>query len=226
MHRASLGLAPKLAVLALGSFVALALPTEAHAGRGKNKPQRRGGQAEVMGGASVCIPGKGDCKSEGFGDSKPSVGFAFDLGWRAHKTFFIGGGYGIGWFNPTWTNAMGREFRSAYNQGVFGILRAYIPIWRIDIGFELAPGWTRQTFVSKTSGVRNYSQGFALRPGLSLDIWLGRRVFIGGKVDFIFNFHNETCAKTKTSRDCTIGPDFRQTHVHQLIGGIHIGGTF
>ena len=219
-------------MLALACLALLA-PNEALAGRGRgggngggNKPQRKGGQAEVMVGASACIPGKGDCKDESLGDSAPSVGMAFDLGWRAHRTFFIGAGYGVGWFNPTWENAAGREFRSAYNLGVFGILRAYIPIWRIDIGFELAPGWSRQTFVSSTSGVRNYSQGFALRPGLSLDIWLGKHVFIGGKVDFIFNFHNENCAKTKTSRDCTIGSDFRQTRVHQLIGGVHIGGSF
>jgi hypothetical protein len=204
-------------------LVALALPTEAQA---RNKPKRRGGQAEVMVGASSCIPGKGDCKDETYGSSKPSVGMAFDIGWRAHPAFFLGAGYGIGWFNPTWETDAGRQFRTAYNQGVFGILRAYIPIWRIDIGFELAPGWSRQTFVSKGGGSRNYSQGFALRPGLSLDIWLGKHFFIGGKLDFIFNFHNETCLKTKTMRDCSIGDDFRQTRVHQLIGGVHVGGSF
>jgi hypothetical protein len=201
---------------------ALALPTEAHAG----KPKRKGGQAEVMVGASACIPGKGECKDETLGSSSPSVGMAFDIGWRAHPAFFVGAGYGIGWFNPTWETATGREFRSAYNQGVFGILRAYIPIWRIDIGFEVAPGWSRQTFVTKGGGSRNYSQGFALRPGLSLDIWLGSHFFIGGKLDFIFNFHNEMCLKTKSARDCSIGDDFRQTRVHQLIGGVHVGGSF
>jgi hypothetical protein len=55
---------------------------------------------------------------------------------------------------------------------------------------------------------------------------LGRHVFIGGKVDFIFNFHNETCLKTSSMRDCTIGDNFRQTRVHQLIGGVHVGGSF
>jgi hypothetical protein len=217
--------APLLAAgLAAGLF-ALA-PTDAHARGGKNKPKRKGGQAEVMVGASACVPGKGECKDETLGSTKPSVGMAFDIGWRAHPAFFIGAGYGIGWFNPTWETATGREFRSAYNQGVFGILRAYIPIWRIDIGFEVAPGWSRQTFVNKGGGARNYSQGFALRPGLSLDIWLGRHVFIGAKVDFIFNFHNENCLKTSSMRDCTIGDDFRQTRVHQLIGGVHVGGSF
>ena len=216
--------------LAIGLVAALALPLPAQA-RGGNKPKRKGGQAEVMVGASACVPGKGDCKAEGFGDTAPSVGMAFDIGWRAHPAFFVGAGYGIGWFNPTWQDATGRAFKSAFNQGVFGILRAYIPVWRIDIGFEIAPGWSRQTFVNRSlhpdgGHGRNYSQGFALRPGFSLDIWLGKHVFIGGKLDFVFNFHNETCLKTKTTRDCSIGGDFRQTRVHQLIGGVHVGGSF
>src|SRR5690606_12906539 len=120
--------------LAIGLVAALALPLPAQA-RGGNKPKRKGGQAEVMVGASACVPGKGDCKAEGFGDTAPSVGMAFDVGWRAHPAFFVGAGYGIGWFNPTWQDATGRAFKSAFNQGVFGILRAYIPVWRIDIGF-------------------------------------------------------------------------------------------
>jgi hypothetical protein len=216
--------------LILGLTAALfLLPDTAHArrGGGKNKPKRKGGQAEIMAGASACIPGKGECKADGLGKTAPSFGMAFDVGWRAHPAFFLGAGYGVGWFNPTWQTATGqREFRNAYQQGVFGILRAYIPVWRIDIGFELAPGWSRQTFVSVGGGTKTYSQGFALRPGLSLDIWVGRHVFFGAKVDTIFNFHNELCQKTSSSRMCDIGDNHRQSRVHQLIGGVHIGGSF
>jgi hypothetical protein len=215
-----------IVTLAAGLVATLVVPAQADARNGGNRPVRRGGQAEAMVGPSACIPGKGECKDEVLGSTSPSVGMAIDVGWRAHPSFFIGAGYGIGWFNPTWETTTGREFRNAYNQGVFGILRAYIPIWRIDIGFELAPGWSRQTFVSTGSGNRNYSQGFALRPGLSLDIWLGQRVFIGGKLDAIFNFHKETCLKTSSMRDCSIGERARETRVHQLIGGVHVGGTF
>ena len=213
----------------LGLAATLAVPGVAEArkgGRADNKPKRRGGQAELMAGASACIPGKGDCRENGFGKTAPSIGMAFDVGWRAHPAFFIGAGYGIGWFNPTWELAGEREFRNAFQQGVFGVLRAYIPIWRIDIGFEVSPGWSRQTFVPTTGDARTYSQGFALRPGLSLDIWLGRHVFIGAKVDTIFAFHREVCQKTKTSRDCDLGLDPRQARVHQLIGGVHVGGAF
>jgi hypothetical protein len=210
--------------LALG-LAALSFPGQAEA-RGGNKPKRKGGQAEAMIGASACIPGKGDCKADGIGQTAPSVGMAFDIGWRAHPAFFIGAGYGIGWFNPTWQAGGSREFRNAFQQGVFGILRAYAPIWRIDIGFELAPGWSRQTFVAASGGVRHYSQGFALRPGLSLDIWLGKHLFLGAKLDTIFNFHGEVCEKTSGTRDCTIGSSLRQSRVHQLIGGVHVGGSF
>ncbi|KIG16929.1 hypothetical protein DB30_03913 [Enhygromyxa salina] len=222
-------LATRLSSIALpaviGLTAALALPQAAQA-RKNNKPVRKGGQAEVMVGASACIPGKGECTADGLGETAPSVGMAFDVGWRAHKAFFVGAGYSVGWFNPTWQDVGQQEFRSAHQQGVFGILRAYIPIWRLDIGFELAPGWSRQAFVAAGGGSRTYSQGFALRPGLSLDIWLGRHVFVGAKVDFTFNFHGEVCEKTKAERVCTIERELRQSRVHQLIGGVHVGGSF
>jgi hypothetical protein len=215
--------------LTAGLTAALLLPASAHARRGsggKNQPKRKGGQAELLAGASACIPGRGDCKADGLGRTAPSFGMAFDLGWRAHRTFFIGGGYSVGWFNPTWELDNQAQFRSAFQQGVFGILRAYIPIWRIDIGFEVAPGWSRQTFVAASGNDRTYTQGFALRPGLSFDIWLGRRLFVGAKLDTIFNFHRELCVKTRSERNCTIEDAPRQSRVHQLIGGLHIGGTF
>ena len=216
--------------LALGLAAFLAVPSLAHARGGKkpnNKPKRKGGQAEVMVGASACIPGKGECKSDGLGNTAPSVGMAIDFGWRAHKAFFLGAGYSVGWFNPTW-QAMGSEqFRNAYQQGVFGILRGYIPIWRIDLGFEIAPGWSRQTFVAAAGSTRTYSQGFALRPGVSLDVWVGRHVFLGAKVDFTFNLHNEVCERSEGMRVCDIeGVSLEQSRVHQLIGGAHVGGVF
>ena len=213
----------------LGLALALILPDIAQAKQPKNKPERKGGQAELMVGASVCIPGKSDCQAEGVGNTAPSIGMAFDLGWRAHPAFFIGAGYGVGWFNPNWDDGFGeRLYNNAFQQGVFGVLRAYIPIWRIDIGFELSPGWSRQTFVAAEDQNfrRSYTQGFALRPGLSLDIWLGRHVFLGAKVDTIFNVHREACLKTETSRECDLGGDSGHARVHQLIGGVHFGGSF
>lgn len=216
--------APALTI-GLAAMLPLLISSAAHAREG-TKPKRRGGQAEVMAGPSACIPGKGECQADGLGATAPSLGLALDVGWRAHPTFFVGAGYGIGWFNPTWQMSDQRQFRTAYQQGVFGVLRAYIPVWRIDIGFEASPGWSRQTFVSAGGETRSYSQGFALRPGLSLNIWVGRHVFLGAKVDTIFNFHRETCSLTGRTRTCTTQPDLRQARVHQLMGGVHVGGTF
>ena len=209
----------------LAAVLPLLIPNSAHAGEG-DKPKRRGGQAEIVAGASACVPGKGDCEAETIGQTAPSVGLAADVGWRVHPAFFIGAGYGIAWFNPTWQLAGRDQYRTAYQQGVFGVLRAYLPIWRIDIGVEVSPGWSRQTFVSANNDRRTYSQGFALRPGLSLDIWVGRHVFIGAKVDTIFNFHREVCMRTQSGRTCEIADEPRQSRVHQLVGGVHIGGTF
>jgi len=218
---------PTLTSLSIGLAAALPLllSTPAHAREG-TKPKRSGGQAEVMVGPSACVPGRGECQADGLGASAPSLGLALNAGWRAHPAFFVGAGYGIGWFNPTWQMGGQRQFRAAYQQSVFGVLRAYIPVWRIDIGFEASPGWSRQTFVSAGGGTRSYSQGFALRPGLSVDIWVGRHVFIGAKVDSIFNFHREVCSLTGRSRTCTTRPDLSQARVHQLMGGVHVGGTF
>ena len=111
--------------LALGLAAFLALPSLAHArgGKANNKPKRKGGQAEIMAGASACIPGKGECKADGLGNTAPSVGLAIDFGWRAHRSFFLGAGYSVGWFNPTWQTMGSDQFRNAYQQGVFGIIR-------------------------------------------------------------------------------------------------------
>ncbi|WP_157595155.1 hypothetical protein [Plesiocystis pacifica] len=205
----------------------LLLPATAHAGKKRSKPKRRGGQAEVLAGASACLPGPGDCKDDSLGKTAPSVGMAFDIGYRAHPGFFIGAGYQVGWFNPTWSLEDDQpEFSNAYQQGIFGVLRGYWSLWRFDIGFELAPGWSRQTFVRSEGDTRHYSQGFALRPGLSLDIFVSRHVFLGAKADVIFNLHRQICERTGNDTICEGGLDIRQARVHQLIGGVHVGGVF
>src|SRR5690606_36296887 len=80
--------------IGLAAALPLLIPGSAHAGE-NDKPKRRGGQVEIMGGASACIPGRGDCRTESIGQTAPSVGLAADVGWRAHPAFFIGAGYGV-----------------------------------------------------------------------------------------------------------------------------------
>jgi hypothetical protein len=186
---------------------ALAWPNAADA----REPKRRGVQAEAVVGASACIPASGDCKSDTRNEGKtgPSGALEVDLGWRVHPVFFVGAGYSVGWFNPTWKLSDQRIFDNAFQQAVFGVLRVYVPVWRIDIGLELSPGWSRQTFVVDGTDKRDHSNGFALRPGLSVDFRLLKRLFIGGRVDFILAFHEQMPT--------------RQLPVHQVIGGVHFG---
>ncbi|HLT39534.1 MAG TPA: hypothetical protein VK034_24790 [Enhygromyxa sp.] len=207
----------------VGMTAALALPNAADA----REPKRSGGQVELVFGGSDCIPAAGECESDD-GGSKPSGALGVDLGWRVHKLFFAGAGYSVGWLRPTWELNNQRLYQTAHQQGVFGVLRVYIPIWRIDIGLELSPGWSRQTFVAEAGDSRSYSQGFALRPGVSLDFRLGKRLFIGGRVDFILNFHQRMCTKLGDERSCSgqlqLDPDVLP--VHQVIGGVHFGANF
>jgi hypothetical protein len=205
----------------IGMTAALAWPTAADA----REPKRKGLQAETVVGVSACIPGAADCKSESEseGGTRLSGGFGIDLGWRVHPVFLVGAGYTAGWFNPTWRVDGQRIYDNAFQQGVFGVLRAYIPIWRIDIGLELSPGWSRQSFVAASPDARTYSQGFALRPGASVDFRLFKRMFIGARVDFILAFHKQLCEMQGDDRNCAVAMDVRQLPAHQVIGGVHFG---
>ena len=210
--------------LLAGVAAALAWPTLAEA----HEPKRSGGQAEFLLGGADCIPAKGECESEvDDGGTKGSAGFAVDLGWRAHKAFFLGAGYTVAGFTPTWRTDNGlRAFSNAHQQGVFAVFRAYIPIWRIDIGLELSPGWSRQLFVAKADKMRTFSHGFALRPGLSVDFRLLERLFIGARVDFLLAFHTRYCTRLGNSRTCSSDRIVRQMPVHQVIAGLHFGVNF
>lgn len=212
----------KLPLPALAMTAALAWPNAADA----REPKRSGGQADFMVGGSGCIPARGDCKDDtGETLTKGSAGFAVDLGWRAHKAFFLGASYTIGWFTPTWKVDGSREFKNAFNQGVFLLLRAYIPIWRIDIGLELSPGYSQTAFVNKGSDLRDVSKGFALRPGASLDFRLFKRLFLGVRVDVLLNFHSRFCT-IDGDRVCGGQSTTPQLPIHQVIGGIHFGANF
>jgi hypothetical protein len=211
----------RITIALIGMTAALAWPNLAEA----REPKRSGGQAELMFGGSACIPAGGECRSDN-GRSGASGALGIDLGWRAHKVFFLGAGYSVGWLNPTWEVNNQRIYQSAYQQGVFGVLRVYIPIWRIDLGFELSPGWSRQTFVGEARGGRDFSQGFALRPGASVDFRLGKHLFIGGRVDFLLNFHNQMCSISGGERNCSSELDLPQMPTHQVLVGAHFGANF
>ncbi len=225
--RLALALAlPVLAFAALAPAVAEAADVD-----------RRGFQIEGMFGVSACIPGKADCKrAESVGDAfagktGPSFGMGLTLGFRPVKYFMIGAAYNLGVFNPDYRNVGGIDvYKSAYQNSLFGVLRAILPIWRVDLGLELAPGWSRQVF--KYDGNfgslnREFSQGFALKFGPVVDVYITRRVFVGAKLDLIFNFHRQVCSQSDGGgRVCGDKSDKNQASVHQMIAGFHVGATF
>lgn len=213
------------------TFIAAAAPIDASAADVK----RRGGQFEGLFGASLCIPGKGDCKSadDVSGKTGPSFGMGFTLGFRPIKYLLIGGAYNLGFFNPDYRNGPTDVYKSAYQNSLFGVVRAIIPIWRVDIGLELAPGWSRQTFKTRGDGLlgladveKVYSQGFALKTAPVVDFYITRRFFLGAKIDFIFNFHKQVCSSSGSSSGCTTLEDNDQASVHQMLVGLHLGTTF
>lgn len=216
--------------LMVSFLAALAVPEVASAADVK----RRGGQVEGTFGASLCIPGKGECKSADTvsGKTGPSFGMGFLIGFRPLRSLLIGGAYNLGFFNPDYRIGGADLYKSAYQNSLFGIVRAILPIWRVDLGLEIGPGWSRQTFKAKDTGGLNpiamtYSQGFALKAAPVVDFYITRRFFLGAKVDFIFNFHKQTCVEDMGgSRVCGEASDYKQASVHQMLVGFHLGSTF
>lgn len=196
--------------------------------------KRRGGQVEGTFGASLCIPGKGECKSADTvsGKTGPSLGMGFLIGFRPLRSLLIGGAYNLGFFNPDYRFGGADLYKSAYQNSLFAVVRAILPIWRLDLGLELGPGWSRQTFKAKDTGgpdpiSRTYSQGFALKAAPVADFFITRRFFLGAKVDFIFNFHKQSCVEySGGSRICGESSEYNQASVHQMLVGFHVGGTF
>ncbi len=231
MRTATLSFAAAPVLVAL--LATLAVPDVASAAP---NVKRRGGQAEATFGASLCIPGKGECKSADTvsGKTGPSFGMGFLIGFRPIRSLLIGGAYNLGFFNPDYRQGPNDLYKSAYQNSVFAVIRGIIPIWRVDLGLEIAPGWSRQTFKAREPSVdnplalsRTYSQGFALKAAPVVDFFITRQFFIGAKLDFIFNFHKQTCVELQGgNRTCGEASDYKQASVHQMLVGFHLGGTF
>jgi hypothetical protein len=219
------------APLLIALMAALAVPDVASAAP---NVKRRGGQAEGTFGASLCIPGRGECKSADTvsGKTGPSFGMGFLIGFRPIRSLLIGGAYNLGFFNPDYRVGGDDLYKSAYQNSLFAVIRGIIPIWRMDLGLEVAPGWSRQTFKARDTSVLNpisktYSQGFALKLAPVVDFFITKRFFIGAKIDFIFNFHKQTCVESQGgSRVCGEASDYKQASVHQMLVGLHLGSTF
>ncbi len=203
----------------------LAIPATAAA---KPDIDREGGQWGVLVGTSMCIPGKAKCRAPDSDDvtgrTKASFGLGAELGYR-WKYVFLGAAYNLGLMRPDYNGSSPPGYRGAYQNSVFGVVRPILPLWRLDIGLDLAPGFGRQTF-RREGGDKDFSQGFTFKLGPVVDIFLSKRIFLGAKMDMIFNAHGQSCVTSGSTRICEKTRSTDRAGVHQMIVGLHLGGTF
>lgn len=196
---------------------------------------RKGGQFGIMLGGAACIPGKAECNRDQAtglggvtidGQTRPSVGLGAELGYRFNRFVFAGAAYNLGFFDTSYEVTGAADYRRGMQNSVFGVVRPILPVWRFDFGLGLGPGFSRQTYV-RTDGTKDYSQGFAFKIEPTIDVFVSRRVFVGAKLDLILNAHGRTCREDALEVNCDKQRyDTDLAPVHQMIFGLHVGGTF
>lgn len=188
---------------------------------------RKGGQWGVMLGGSACIPGKAECDRDELtidGETAPSFGTAAELGYRFNRWVFLGASYHFGLFDTDY-EVTGTGYERGYQHSIYAMVRPTAAVWRFDFGLGLGPGFSRQVFV-RDGGDKDYSQGFSWVFSPSIDIFVSRRVFVGAKFDLLLNAHGETCIENGDTTVCRDTDDTDLAPVHQMLFGLHIGGTF
>jgi hypothetical protein len=194
---------------------------------------RKGGQWGVMLGGSACIPGKAKCARDSVTDNgitvdgrtRPSFGLGAELGYRFNKWVFAGAAYNLGFFDTDYEVTGLSTYKRGYQNSVFGVVRPTLPVWRFDFGLGLGPGFSRQAFVLD-NGDKDYSQGFAFKIAPAIDIFVSQRIFLGAKLDLILNAHTKTCRQRANTTTCEQTANSDLAPVHQMIFGLHVGGTF
>lgn len=219
----------RLGLATAALLVTAGLSTDAQARRPNLK--RKGGQWGVMMGGSACIPGKAECTRETVtvdGRTRPSVGTGAELGYRFNRFVFAGAAYNLGFFDTDYevSGAAASGYRRGYQNSVFGVVRPTLPAWRFDFGLGLGVGFSRQTFKWDNSEDKDYSQGLAFKLSPTVDFFVSRRVFIGAKMDLLLNAHGRTCHQRGANTNCTDVGDTDVAPVHQMLFGLHVGGTF
>ena len=220
MKRVVLRMLPTFTSLCTFAYVATAHADE----------NRRGLQVEGMIGGSACIPGRAPCRQDqelldGF--TKPSFGTGAAIGARPVRWFMIGALYRWGMFHPDYDGVDGDVYRWGGQHTVALMLRPILPIWRFDLGLNIAPGYARQVFRRAEGRDRDYSQGFAMLVGPTVDVYLGERFFLGAEVDFIFNTQEKVCQRRGDDTQCfDAGDTLTLTPTHQALFGLHFGWTF
>jgi hypothetical protein len=214
------------------STASAALLVFGYAGTASAHPnvERDGGQIEGLVGGSNCLPGKVACRHDNdtlSGHTRGSFGGGVSLGWRAARWFFIGGAYRFGLLRPDYeTFGLDADYRWGAQHTIVALARPILPIWRFDLGVNIGPGFSRQVFRYDDRGY-DYTQGFTFLTGPTIDVFITRHMFLGFEADFIFNVHDKTCQRRGGDTTCHDGR--RSTDlapVHQVIYGLHVGGTF
>lgn len=188
-------------------------------------PRRQGVQVELLAGATACMPADGACGVGGTGlegVTLPSFGMGLNVGWRPSPYFIVGGAYRFGMFHPG-SDVAGFEF--AHQNALYAVVRPIWPVRRVDLGVDLGLGYSNLRFEGGGDN-REYSQGFSLIIGPTVDIFLTDRFFIGAKVDFLLNAHYRVCTVSDGSTRCAAAGPGDIAPVHQVIYGLHFGGTF
>lgn len=193
------------------------------------KVARSGLQVDGLIGGSNCIPGRAQCRSDNpvlNGVTRGSVGGGVAIGWRAMKWLSFGAMYRGGHLRPRYeVLGLDQSYRQGAQHSIMGYIRPTLPVWRFDIGLNLAPGYSRQIFYLR-NGDQDYTQGFVFMVGPSVDIFVTRRLYMGFEADFLFNAHGDVCEKRGSTTSCIESEDRHLAPVHQAIYGFHIGMSF
>lgn len=173
--------------------------------------RRRGMYSSLTLGFANCADGRNgaDCEGGLSGlaeyEVSPSFGFTKEIGYRIPWVFF-GASYSLGFLRPA-GSIIGigtSEIDIAYQHSLLAVIRPTLPVWRLDLGLTLAPGWSRQVLRESWDSDKLYSQGFAMGVGVVTAFYITRGWIVGLRWDTIFNRHSSVCrvvGETKTCAD-------------------------
>lgn len=180
-------------------------------------------------GVSNCLDGRNgaNCRtvpgSASEGKLKPSFAFTKEFGYRIPWALF-GVSYSLGFLRPSWT-LPGQDSDVtdiSYQHSILAVIRPTLPIWRFDLGLNIAPGWSRQVYRRDWSN-RTYTQGFALGVGVVASVNLTQSWIIGFRWDAISNFHSKMCSSTKSSdTHCVDMPDGSPSALNMGLSGLFL----
>lgn len=210
-----------------GVLAAVSLSLVPSVAAAKPRVSRQGLQVEGLIGGSNCLPGRAACRTDSAtlsGATRASIGGGAALGWRARPWLLVGAMYRGGGFRPDYEIVGGGTYSRGAQHSAFGFVRPILPIWRLDIGVNLAPGYSRQIF-GYSGGDQDYTQGFAFALGPVVDIFVTKHVFVGFQADFILNAHRRVCEVRDRTTQCVESSQRYPNPVHQAIYGFHFGFT-